>query len=126
MRAMRWLALVVMLVCCGRPEEDPEKCADLSGQWTATYQDKCSVERTGDVVINQNGCAFSAVLAGQGTVEGTVKPDTIAYTIDFFPCDGTADGRGEIVDGEVRGVFAGSAHGLHCCEEAIGSFTLRR
>jgi hypothetical protein len=98
---------------------------NLAGTWDVAFANSCGAQSSSVVVVAQSACNFSAAVALQGTVQGTINGSRASFTLAFAsPCGGSATGTATISGNAVNGMFSGRAIGAGCCDPVTGSFTL--
>lgn len=76
------LTSLLLVAACGGSDNGPTSpsCANIAGTWDAAFANSCGYSATGVVVVAQSGCNFSAVIPGQGTVEGRGNGNSATFT----------------------------------------------
>ena len=128
------LAALLALGSCNQATTptQPFSCVPITGKYSGVFTDSCGLSRTEDVSLFQTGCAVVAELPGVGSLQGTVRGQTLVFTIGFAgfsTCAGSASGSATVTSsGGLAGTYSGQATGAGatCCGIVSGAFTLAR
>jgi|KBSSwiStaDraftv2_1062776.scaffolds.fasta_scaffold24259_3 hypothetical protein len=104
------------------------QCSYRGGYYFGTFTNSLGQTLSGDVLIEQAGCAFSGFSPEGHAAIDAVQISSSSVNIDAYftpPCSGTASGTGQIhSDGSITGTTTGTISGCVATQSITDSFTL--